>query len=284
MTRISGVQGAMRAVREIQRTGVLRNEVGGVLEIRAVAEAVQQDISVENELANSFSRALGTLKDRAECLVAALQDIALREEPESLIVRIPDELDIKDLVSLLQKIGLALEQSLIGYTDAQLKIGHFDYGSNWIEFSLRSLTAITIMSRLILLVEQGDIAVTKAMARRVQLQELTQEARLEKEVAEQLLGTFDRKIRDEQEAALCEIANLAGVPAEQQPDYIVKLKLTMNVLSELKQKGVELHPSLTAPTEIVDVFSSIRELIQEVAQLPGTARLTDGRQGSGEAD
>jgi len=76
------------------------------------------------------------------------------------------------------------------------------------------------------------------------------------------------------DAGVDEIANAASVGDDH--EYRERLKFSMKLLGDLLTRGLEVHPSLTAPSDVQEVFPKPKEIAAAMKLLEGIKKQLSG--------
>lgn len=263
--KISGFHRVIDAATTISQTGVLTSESKTILGFEEISKHIHNEIVIPNQISNEFANAVNLLRQRAELVREVLQSILPAETPDQIAVGLPDDKDLDTVAKDLGEVQVALGQAVINpYVGGQIRLLSFDRGSNWIELALGAPLAVATVGRLLHLIL--DVA-----SRRIDLdtkREFLRNLRVQNELVEAAERQFEAELDSYSTDGIEGIASAVEADPSDQ-EYRTRLKVSMKMLADLVQRGLQIQPALVAPTEIQSTFPNPKELLASVRYLPG---------------
>ncbi|BDS13191.1 hypothetical protein [Aureispira anguillae] len=184
-----------------------------------------------------------------------LSRLVPKEKEHSVLIKLSKISDFDDLAKNSKKINDILSQTILRpEIDGKIEITSVGNGSIWIEVCLGSLAAVKLLSSLF----QTGASIYKEI----------QKARImEKNI--EALGIKNESLTEIKEAQKKLIKQLIDAESiqltkkfyqKEEQEQILRVKNSIEIISELIQKGSELHPSINAPEEVTKLFPDFKEL------------------------
>jgi hypothetical protein len=261
---ITGLQSALNAVKKIQETGVLTAEIQQVFST-GVCSTYFDELFVNEGTYNSFTRALQNLRERGDSLYYALQDLIQDDSQEIVSFRLPDSIQLDELTLLVDDLKKILEQSFVNeYINGKIDFQGFDRGSYWIEIGLGSLVAVGILGEMTRFIQDLLDFQQKHRAREIMIQELDLQVEVRQSFSEALKKELDLFTSQGTQSLLRQ----AGIP-ENDHEINKRFEYSIGKLSQWMERGLEVHPSLTAPPETQRLFPDAERILESMKLLPG---------------
>ena len=265
--RIQGAAGAVSAAEQIRRTGALTEDADGVLAQVEIAHNVQREIVVSEQMYTAFSTAVSTLRTKAELLLNAIRSLLPPDDAHLLSFRLPDEQDLDNIAATMRELQTVLSQAIVNPAiDGEARVVSFDRGSNWIDIIVGSAGAVTVIGQLLRLITSFQLKQAEIAGKR----EVVRNLALQNDFTEAAERTLEQELATYLDTGVGQIATAAGVGEDN--EYRERLKFSMKVLGDLITRGLEVHPSLTAPADIQEVFPKPKEIAAAMKHLEGAKK------------
>jgi hypothetical protein len=155
--RAGGIQRVSKAVREIEKTGVLKNELERIASIPFISETPLDSIVLDPQTWSVIHDAVTDLKNKAFVLCEALNDLLTQEFEDSISFKIPDNSQFSDVSKIIDKLNKILEQSLVNdYIKGEIKFQGFESGSSWIKLTVGGMLALRFFGGMVDLVHEWN--------------------------------------------------------------------------------------------------------------------------------
>jgi len=175
---------------------------------------------------------------------------------ETLVaIKIPHPADLSELAKYITSIDKIFTPLLIHKKiDGQVKFKSFDKGSDWIEFITGNSTAVALVA---------SISWAAAV-----IYKKTREAKIFNEYANALKVKTD-SLKDMESGIsklieeILEIETKAILKEFYDPkdhEQITRIQLSIKLLSELINKGAEVHPALNQPEKVINLFPDFKKI------------------------
>lgn len=248
-------------IREIRETSIFKVGEDQVLIEHAAMVKLQ-------ELLNRFAEVANSVRDALEKLVGESNE-------HSIFIKLPQVRDFKDLAHASSTFQTILSQSIVNdEINGQIKITSVENGSIWLNVYVGSAAAVSLL---------GGLAWAAAV-----VYKKAQEGRYLAETVR------TKKIQNNNKVDIGETYKLIlGMMVEAEathlhsenfktdsPEQIERLKHCIKLLSEEMGKGAEVHPSLTAPENVVNLFPNMKNITGIESKIK---RLTEGGTDSNES-
>lgn len=219
------------------------------------------------------------LKQKADALVLgamglrdALSKVLAPVAPETILVKLPQDQHLSEVVDVLEDLQKALGQlvSLEGI-DGEVEISSWESGSLWVFLYLKSVAAVDLAGRAL---RSAAIAYQAIQKGRI----LGQHVNLLK-----VKVTSARDIQQAQEELLKQLVEEQARTLEtetfssHEPERFERLKTSIRLLAELLDRGTTVYPALEMPKSASEHFPDLERIntvLSEMKQLedsPSTA-------------
>lgn len=186
------------------------------------------------------------------------------EDEETINIKLPDIIEIEDLIKASTLINKSLSQS-VAEIGGELKVKHLDYGSSWLIISAGTLLG----AKLVMAIAKAafDIAKkyygVKMMQQQYERYSMgTEMLRTIKEANEKIIASDCRTLAEHLEQEFY---------SESDNERIERLRVSISEMSKLIELGGEVHPSLiTVSHDDIKVpdYNSLISVIKSAGELP----------------
>jgi hypothetical protein len=264
--RVLGIQSVFSAVKKTEETGVLQTEVQRVLS-SIVFETSLDSLVVDHSSYSALTSSLSTLRERSISLFDALQDLIQDDSQETVSFKLPDSIKFDELSHLIEDLKKILEQSFVNeYINGKVDFQGFDRGSAWLELAVGSLLAVQILGGMVKFIQDFIDFQQKHKAKEIMLKDLDVQADARKQISEALKKELDLFA----DQGIQSLLQQAGVPKDNN-ELKARFEYSIKTLSQWIERGLEVHPSLTAPPETQRLFPDAERILESMKLLPGNA-------------
>ncbi len=269
--RLSDFQKAVSGVRAIATTGLFRGLVGELLAIEPIVHAAGDLIVVARDTYNAFDGKLGELRSRATIVLEALDEHIGETPPNCFAIRLPDARDLESNGRLILDVNKILEQIVVNtYVDGQVTLDHVESGSTWLVVCVGSHTAFGLVAGLLRLYFECKEKATQQRARELVLDSM----RLDANMRATLQGVLVDEVEDYRRARMKQALDEAQIPATDH-EQVLRLETAVRALGPLLERGLEVHPVLSAPSEQRALVPDPKRLEEAIKLLAPTAGIRD---------
>ena len=217
-----------------------------------------------------LKKGLEVVRSGCYALLMILKELYDEKEDESTIyVRMPKIKDLEDLSKKSKVLHNAISQSILDPSiKGTIKVKSYDIGSLWIIISVGSILAVKLI---------GGIVWAAAVIRKKKMEFKTFEQHIKHlEIKSESMEDLKYAQKKQLEVSLeAEADNLVaqfykGGNAEKTE----RVKYSIKLISDLMDKGVEIHPALNASNEVGNMYpdyTNIRLIESRIHEL-GTGR------------
>jgi hypothetical protein len=261
--KISGLLSTLNAVRQIEKTGVLKQEVQQILS-SDISLTSSDSLVVDGTTCHSFSNSIKILRERSNALFHALRDLMQDDFQEIVSFRLPESIQLDELTDLLQDLKRSLEQSLVNqYVNGEISLQGFDRGTAWIEIGLGSMLAVQVLGGMVKLIHDILEMRKKHEIHERTLQDLDLQLDLKTQVVETSKKQLDSFVSQEVNHLIREVG-----AQEDNHELGERFKYTIETLSKWMDRGLEVHPSLTSTPETQRLFPDAERILEAMKLLP----------------
>jgi hypothetical protein len=204
-------------------------------------------------ISDNFKYILNIAKE----LAVILDEISPDESPDSINIKLPSNIaNLNDLSHVSRELHLAISQVIFNEEiNGEEKITGVENGSIWINIFLgtsaaASLIASITWSAIVILKKKRELDLFSMQVQAYGLQIANNESLVEMNKKQ-----IDIAIEAEAEYVLSE--HFKNNPE----DKIERIKNSIKIVSEIIDKGAEIHPSITSPEPLSNLFPSMKNLI-----------------------
>jgi hypothetical protein len=192
----------------------------------------------------------------AKALREAISAIVPDGDEQTIVIKLPPAQDLDDVITFLSSLQKALSSNVINdEIKGRVEVKSWQPGSLWLDIGLGSVAAVVLV---------GSMAWAAAV-----IYKKWNEARIIRkfvdglEIKNQTLDTLGTAV--EESVALLvesEARNLLAHNFQKQDNHeqVERLKMGIKELANLIDKGAEIHPSLTAPENVQNLFPDFTKL------------------------
>ena len=253
---IHGSKQALEAIEALKQTEIFTRETTALLSESAIVNNVRDTIVVPPPIYNNFFNTLASLRERAAVFLGVLNEFIDEQDPHSIGVKLPPRLDLEQTAEIIRDLNKLLEQALVNPdTDGTITLQGFDRGSEWLETGLGSTKALTFFSKMV----QFYFNVKEKGVELEGKRESIRAMKLKNDLVEEINKSLTEEMETYREQ---ESNKLLGNDNEQNE----RIKLSLDLLKTLMDKGLQIQPSLSASEEIKLSFSP-PEQIEQMKQI-----------------
>jgi cell fate (sporulation/competence/biofilm development) regulator YlbF (YheA/YmcA/DUF963 family) len=214
-------------------------------------------VTVDPATAKKFQDALADLRITAEALLTAVRGGRPPSDETAVAMRLPDFQTFDDLAAILGdlKKAITLPISEPGI-NGQVQITGVENGSVWFYVALGVPAAVTLVATLAWSAAVVYKKVQEGLAYREYVKNLKLKNEHEKAIIDAEKAHLALLVNEEADKVAKEYFGEA--PAD--PERVERLKLSIKTMAEMMGRGFEIHPSITAPENVSNLFPDFRTL------------------------
>lgn len=219
-------------------------------------QTVSDQLTHDRSQLQDLLRLAETIRLGAEALKGALASILPAPDETTVIVKLPDTKDLGEVIGYLSTLQRAFAANVVNSKiNGQVSVKSWQPGSLWLDVYLGSAAAITLVGGMI-----WSAAVIRKKQTEVKVLEKIVDSM---EIKNQMLDGIRKGVEDHiQMVVESEAANLAAHNFDESDnrEQIERLKMGIKDLAGLIEKGAEVHPALTAPENVKNLFPDFTKL------------------------
>lgn len=198
---------------------------------------------------------ISSLKYSIDYVIKSIDKTNIKENENTIAIKLPQVIDFSDFTSVLNElkkaISVPISEEEIG---GKVEIKGVENGSIWMYIALGTPSALALIAGLawaatVIYKKLQEGRAFNEYVKNLQLKNDQAEAFVEAQKAQVLLLVTEQ-------AKLVEKENFSNSDAER----LERLKLSINTMSELIDKGFEIHPSLVAPESVTNLFPDFKSI------------------------
>jgi len=219
-------------------------------------QTVSDQLNHDRNQLQDLLRTAETIRLGAEALKGALASILPAPDKDTVVVKLPGAKDLEEVVEYLSTFQRALASNVINSKiNGQVVVKSWQPGSLWLDIYLGTAAAITLVGGMI-----WSAAVIRKKQAEVKILEKIVDSM---EIKNQMLDGIRKGVDDHiQMVVESEAVNLAAhnFGESENREQIERLKMGIKDLAGLIEKGAEVHPALTAPEDVKNLFPDFTKL------------------------
>ena len=230
-------------------------------EVKALKNSVlystsQDSLTVDHKKITQTYGIANYVVQAGESLYRALGSILEIEAENSIGVKLPEPSDFKDLIKSMETIEKVLSQ-VVHHQDigGSITINRWDSGSYWVELILGTQAAVTLVAGIAWSsavvykkLQEAKIFEEHAKSLKIKNESLEDITKQQKELTSLLIA---------QESKAIQIKNFKN---EDDNEVLERIKHSVKTFAELIQSGAEVHPALSAPESVENLFPNFKKL------------------------
>jgi hypothetical protein len=244
------------AIEKVKDLGLYESLISEI-QTTIIFSTVQDEIILTDSKEDTrLKKGLEIMRSGCHALLMILKELYQEEDDESTIyIRMPKIKDLEDLSKKSKLLHAALSQSILDPSvKGNIKVKSYDIGSLWITVTVGSAQAVKLI---------GGIVWAAAVIRKKKRQFKTFEQHVK---CLDIKSDSMEDLKDAQKKQLdlslkAEANNLvAQFYKGNDTEKTERIKYSIKLISDLMDKGVEIHPALNAPKEVEDLFPDFKHL------------------------
>lgn len=272
--QISGNIRAIQAILELSSLDFLKDDIAKIKTLSSITNSLIDPLILANDDYSNFISSFTIIKTKCQTAIEVISQAAPPQDPYTISVKFPPLDTLNDLSKNIQKLEVGINKifsnKCIGGT---AKISGFDSGSEWIDITI---AATTTNAPSILDFAGNLIKASLETAKKIyEIKKFKQDSRRainDSALSNDAAKTETTRILNQSLEQLCDIQikdftqrqaeRLSGhsVVQNADPEFITDISFAIKNIGELIISGGEVHPSLNAPIEKVDLFPKSSEI------------------------
>jgi hypothetical protein len=262
MYHITGLEKFKGFVSHIEPSGIFDEEIAA-LRGSILYRTSQDEIDVTEDVVGDIAGKATFMVRATEALSRVLANIVEEPNDRSIYVKLPEAADLEEVILYLQDLQRALAQAVINETiQGVVEVARWDSGSFWLQILLGTPAAVGLVAGL----AWSAAVVRKKIFEGDIFREYVRGLKIKNESLEDLLAAqkeATKQLVDMEAQALL----LKHFGKEDDPDRLERLKMSLKTLAELIRKGAEVHPALSAPETVKNLFPDFKSLDAIASQI-----------------
>jgi hypothetical protein len=213
-----------------------------------------------------LKKGLDVVRSGCHALLMILTELYNEKEDDSTIyVQLPKIKDLEDLSKKSKVLHNAISQSILDPSiKGTIKVRSYDVGSLWIILTVGSVMAVKLIGGLVW-------AAAVIRKKKMEFKSFEQHIKRLKIKTESMVDMKDAQKKQLEDSLEAEADNLVSQFYKNgNAEKIERVKYSIKLISELMDKGVEIHPALNASKEVGNMFpdfSNIRLIESRIQEL-----------------
>jgi len=207
---------------------------------------------------------LNDLRTRVRYVLDALNEFVKPLPVDCIRVKLPETSNLETAAKVELELDKLLNQLLANeYLAGKVALQGFTQGSLWVDICLGSVAAFHFLAGLIALYFDVKQRQTQQGVREELLQDLTLAVEVRKAVAKAMKD----EIETYRQTRMRELLEQSSIPVADH-EFVLRVENSLKTLGNLLERGLEIHPSLTAPIEERRLFPDPKRVLDAIRSLP----------------
>lgn len=233
---------------------VFFKEEVNILQQSEIFSTGQDTLFLLDKKADKIRNNANYLVQATESLSRVLSIMLVEQSENSIQIKLPRPSDFLSLIKFLSEFEKSINQVISNdKIGGQLQIKSWESGSFWIELLLGSQAAVSLIAGIAWAgaviskkIKEGKILEQQVKSLEIKNESLNDILEKQKSMTDLLL---EKEVRHLQ---------IQHFESDQDKEQFERLKMATKTFAELIQKGAEVHPALTAPEQVKNVFPNYK--------------------------
>lgn len=237
------------AIRTVEKTGILEKEINQ-LHLTPLFTTFKDTLKISYNEGNSIVVLRDSIRNIAKGILDSLKNISVPHLENSITIKLPNDIsDFDNLSKVSSELQMILNQTIINsHIKGEIKIQSVENGSIWIEVFVGTSAALSLIASL----TWSAMVIYKKM----------QEGKILHQQVESLKIKND-SLKEIQQAQKDQLNLMVDAEANSlynehfgngDPEQISRLSYSIKLLSDLIDRGAEVHPALNTPESVANLF------------------------------
>jgi len=244
-----------RFLKQVEVLQLLRPQIN-FLNSSIVGNTDKDSIFIEAGQADAIENNAGSLINGLIILQATLNQLVPEDDPNSVIIKLPDPIDFKQAIDFQNQFFTAISQNIVNSEiGGKVVLKEWEPGSFWLTLFLGTSAAVNLIAQI----AWSAAVVLKKFQEFKILEEQTKSLKIKNEALDEIKRGIEEqmKLTLESEAKALQIHNFKKSDNHEQ---VERLKMGIKTFMELIDKGAEIHPALNTPESVKNLFPDFKKL------------------------
>lgn len=204
---------------------------------------------------NKIFQATQEIKSRLLTMQSMCVALDVEIESDGFDVKLPPDITLAELAALTKDLNIVFTQCPLLQNDGeQIKLRGVDVGSSWLTFTIIGDAVANLITSTIASI-MGKVNTLRAQALKLkEYQEVVKQAEMKTEILQQLVESNKTIMKELTAKTAKELAQDGNID---NPEDIERIRMTLDVLMEWSQRGMEIYAAIDSPEEIKAAFPSL---------------------------
>lgn len=250
--KIKGWEDCKVALDELYNISCLKDDVFSVYSVFDVISKESLAPELSPDSGRKFISRIGKLRDDTKIIINLYDSMNIGEATTGIDVKIPKCESLQEYMDYLKEINFIFTQCpyLIS-KDEEIKFNSVDVGSQWLTFVLITAGTLSILNNLAGLIDKA-LAIKSHLITIRQQEEMLETMKSNNEATQEVLDVFKTMKHLTMEGFVKDLEDELGELKDGEERG--KVEKTLEKLSNLIEKGVEIYSSIDTPNEVKALF------------------------------
>lgn len=217
---------------------------------------------IDGNTKNRILSAKDIIVEKMETIIELYESMQLKETSKGIDVKIPPCDSLSEYISYMRDLDFIFEHCpFLQHSDGKIKFSTVDVGSQWISFVIAGSAAVYILNNLALLIDKA-IQIKSHLISLRQQEEVLKSQKIGNQQLESACEIFESLKKYYVSEAEKEIENENPENALKDGEERGKAEKSLEKLSGLMEKGVEIYASIDNKQEVQVLFPALSEKIE----------------------
>lgn len=249
---ILGWEECRNALEQLKKISCMKEYSEAVYSTLNIFERDKIIPEVSTETKDKFERKLNDFKIALEAIQSLYDSLNIGKSSAGIDIKIPKCNSLKEYMDYLKDIDFILTQCpYLTVDDEEVRFNNVDVGSQWLTFFIFTAGTFSILNNLAKIVDKA-VAIKSHILLLKQQEKMLKEMQTKQEVLEETVDVFKKMKSDVLDGSIKDLENEIGELKDGEERG--KVSKTLEKLTYLMDKGVEIYSSIETPNEIKALF------------------------------
>lgn len=243
--RHENLENVRNAIRDLEKTGILIDQVKRIKEIEAVFLNTKDVTVLSGKHSSLLGNSLRMIQERSSAISEAISELLPKQTDLTLCLKLPKIVDLKGLIEVSRELDFIFDQLLVNdFVNGEAKVQNFDTGSEWIEIVLSTTQSLSVIVGIV----YSAVYLQNLKLKNQQQEQTLKMMKLTSSNMEAVSQNLVENLQNEKKAQIEQISKIAGCP-ETENEYTGRISESIDRLTKLIEMGLKVFPASTPTKE-----------------------------------
>lgn len=250
-------ESVLEGLGKIKEIEIFKDVRQAIFDVSPVFSESTKTIKITATQVNVFNKWLNELRQKINAIIELCESLGYGKGDSSFEVKLPETNDLKEFSTDINELNKIFQ--ICPFTrgeDSQIELSKTDIGSTWLEFLIKGIGVIPILTALGYVV-QSALKIKSMYLTCEQQKELVRGSQIRNNLADDITELYQDMIKS---ASCNEVKRIEEkLDMALNPEERVSAEKSIKMLGELMSKGLEVYATLESPQEAQNVFPTVKE-------------------------